>query len=370
MDSTVAAEHGSQRPSREIVESTPPTPQRLLPRSGRPLEGVRVALAPLCGFTDAVFRRICLDGGADLTVTEMISSEGLIRNSRQIRSLNHLDMSHGPLSLQIFGADPDVMGEAAAILSELEPRFIDMNFGCPVKKIVNQNGGSAVLRDLKLLGRICKRVVEKSRVPVSAKIRAGWDRPTGETVGDIARAIEDSGVSMIAVHARTKAQAFKGKADWLLVKAVKESVSIPVVGNGDVTDAESYFRIREMTGCDVVMIGRSAIGNPWIFGEVKAAIEGRAYRHPTPRERVAGLLAHVRACVQSDGEPLALIATRRAMAGYLKHVPRAKDIRSSIMSCTHYAELEEILGSFLRDLDRGIELDPPNAAYHDGMSVS
>src|SRR5512139_1538011 len=170
--------HPTRLPSRELVAATLPTPERLLPKNGNPLEGVRVVLAPLCGFTDAVFRRICLDEGADLVVTEMISSEGFVRNSSQIRALDHLDMNDGPLSLQIFGADPGAMGETAAALSELEPRFIDLNFGCPVRKIVNQNGGAAVLKDPKLLEAICRRVVEKSRVPVSVKIRSGWDKST------------------------------------------------------------------------------------------------------------------------------------------------------------------------------------------------
>jgi tRNA-dihydrouridine synthase B len=334
-------------PSREIVAATAPTPGRLLPKNGNPLTGIRAVLAPLCGFTDAVFRRICLDEGADLVVTEMISSEGFVRNSPQIRALHYLDMSDGPLSLQIFGADPEVMGETAAVLSELKPRFVDINFGCPVRKIVNQNGGAAILKDRKLLEAICRRVVEKSRVPVSVKIRAGWDKSPAEHLCEIARIIEGSGVSMIAVHARTKTQAFEGKADWQLIKMVKESVSIPVVGNGDVTGADSYRRMVETTGCDAVMIGRAAIGNPWIFGEVRAAIESREYAGPTPRDRVASLLAHVRLNVKNDGEPLGLVTARRAMTAYLKRVPNAREVRARIMLCTRLNELEDMLGDFL-----------------------
>ena len=336
--------HPTRPPSRELVAATSPTPERLLPKNGNPLEGVRVVLAPLCGFTDAVFRRICLDEGADLVVTEMISSEGFVRNNSQIRALDYLDMNDGPLSLQIFGADPEAMGETAAALSELKPRFIDLNFGCPVRKIVNQNGGAAVLKDPKLLESICRRVVERSRVPVSVKIRSGWDKSTSENLRDIARVIEGSGVSMITVHARTKSQAFEGKADWQLIGMVKESVSIPVIGNGDVTDADAYRRMVETTGCDAVMIGRGAIGNPWIFGEVRSAIEGRAYPGPAPRDRVASLLAHVRLNVKNDGEPLGLITARRAMAAYLKRVPNARDVRARIMTCTRMDELEETLG--------------------------
>jgi tRNA-dihydrouridine synthase len=164
---------------------------------------------------------------------------------------------------------------------------------------------------------------------------------------------------MITVHARTKAQAFDGKADWLLIRTVKENVSIPVVGNGDVTDGPSYLRMRETTGCDAVMIGRSAIGNPWIFGEIEAAIGGREYAPPTPRERVAGLVYHVRSSVRNDGEPLGIIAARRIMAAYLKHLPSARDVRARMMISTRLAELEDILETFLTRIERGTPLVSP-----------
>jgi tRNA-dihydrouridine synthase B len=358
MESTVAILTKDAIPSRRLIEGTTPTPDRLAPVDGDPLSGVRVVLAPLCGMTDAVFRRICFDHGVDLAVTEMISAEGLVRNSPHVRSIRHLNMGDGPLALQIFGSEPDVMGEAAAILSELKPRFVDINFGCPVRKIVNRNGGSAVLKDLKLLGNICKSVVDKSRVPVSAKIRAGWDKPTAENVSDIARVIESSGVSLITVHARTKAQGFKGKADWGLIKVVKDTVRVPVVGNGDVIDSESYVTMKESTGCDAVMIGRSAIGNPWIFEEIRSRVEGREYTPPTPRARVEGLLHHVRLAVDAYGEPVGLVVTRRIMAAYLKRLPNARRIRSDIMCCRRLRDLEEILGRYLH----GRESEPSSQA--------
>jgi tRNA-dihydrouridine synthase B len=332
------------------VADARPTPAALRPRNGDPLEGVRVILAPLCGITDAVFRKICRDRGADLTVTEMISSDGLVRNSNQVGALRGLDMSQGPLSLQIFGNDPETMGEAAEILSELEPRFLDMNFGCPVRKIVDKNGGSAVLKDVALLHRICKRVVERSRAPVSAKIRSGWDKPTAAQLRDIGRAIEDAGVSMIAVHARTKKQGFSGAADWVLIESIKSAVSIPVVGNGDVDGPASYFKMREQTGCDAVMIGRCAIGNPWIFEEIRAAIERRPYTPPGAAERVGVLLHHVRLLVEQLGEPTGVVIARKIMAGYLKRMPYVRELRGKLMTCVTLAAVETLLEEYVDSL--------------------
>ena len=354
--------------SRDIIDAAAAMPATLQPSNGDPLEGVRVMLAPLCGITDAVFRKICLDRGADMVVTEMISSEGLVRNSNSIRAVRGLDMSHGRISLQLFGSEPGTMGEAAAILSELRPRFIDMNFGCPVRKIVSKNGGSAVLKDLRRLGDICLRVVERSAVPVSAKIRSGWDKPTAETVGDIARTIEDAGVSMIAVHARTKKQGFKGQANWELIRAVKDAVSIPVVANGDVTDVESFHRVRDVTGCDTVMIGRGAIGNPWVFEEITAALEGRDYVPPTARERVRVLIHHVRLAVAELGEPNGIIITRKIMAAYLKRLPNAREVRGKLMTCERLADLEQLLASYLAGIDADIPVGRALAAAGAGAT--
>ena len=344
--------------SRDLIAATPSAPARLHARADGPLMGVKVMLAPLCGITDSVFRRICLDRGADMVTTEMISSEGLVRNSGHIRAIRGLDMAEGPLSLQIFGSDPDTMGEAAALLSELKPRFLDMNFGCPVKKIVSRNGGSAVLKDVDLLHAICRRVVERSSVPVSAKIRSGWDRPTSSTLAEIGRAIEGAGVSMVTIHARTKKQGFKGEANWRLIETLRDTLSIPVVGNGDVMGAESYFEIREQTGCDAVMIGRGAIGNPWIFEEIKAAIAGRPYTPPTPRERVAVMLEHVRLAVEEIGEPTGIVLNRKIMAAYLKRLPNARELRGKLMKCESLAVLEGLVADYVAAL-------PPEEASAD-----
>jgi tRNA-dihydrouridine synthase B len=315
--------------------------------------GARTILAPLCGITTAPFRRICLDQGADMAVTEMISSDAMTRGkSSHCRAISGLDMNEGPLSLQIFGADPERMAETAAILSDAhQPEYLDMNFGCPVKKIVSRNGGSGVLRDVKLLYNICKRVVERSSVPVSAKIRAGWDKSAGDGVRDIARTIEDAGIAMIAVHARTKKQAFQGRANWELIAQAKSAVGIPVIGNGDVRSADDVLRMGEETGCDAVMIGRGAIGNPWVFAEVRAKLDGADYAPPTPGERVATLLDHAREAARLDGEPRGIVSLRKVMGAYIKHLPGARALRERLMQTDYVAELEELLGRYLEELE-------------------
>ena len=322
--------------------------------------GARVILAPLCGVTTAPFRRICLERGADMVVTEMISSEAMTRGKEEdCRAIRGLDATEGPLSLQIFGGDPVRMGETAARLSEMQPHYIDMNFGCPVKKIVNGGGGSAVLREVELLGNICREVVRRSSVPVSAKIRAGWDRPTGEKVRELACTIEDAGVSMLALHARTRAQGFSGHANWDLIAEAKRAVTIPVVGNGDIRNADDVLRIAEHTNCDAVMIGRAAIGNPWIFEEVKTRLAGGEFTAPTPRERVAVLLRHVAEAVRLDGEPGGVIASRKVMAAYLKRAPGVKAIRGGLMQARTLTELRDLLGGYVESM--GAVADAPCA---------
>jgi nifR3 family TIM-barrel protein len=312
-----------------------------------------VLLAPLCGITTAPFRRICLDHGADMAVTEMVSSEAVTRGKRaRCRAMDGVDTREGPLSIQIFGSDPERMGETAAVLAdEYHPEYIDMNFGCPVKKIVSRNGGSAILRNLDLLDRICREVVRRSPVPVSAKIRAGWDKPTGTMVREIARVIEDAGVTMLAIHARTRKQGFSGKANWDLIAEARAAVDIPVVGNGDIRGAGDVLRMVEHTDCDAVMIGRGAIGNPWIFEEIRARAAGVPYTPPTPRERVAVLVEHVRASVEVQGEPLGVITTRKVQAAYVKHLPGARELRGKLMSIESVAELEDTLSSYLEEND-------------------
>jgi tRNA-dihydrouridine synthase B len=313
------------------------------------LHGVDVILAPLAGITDAVFRRICLGYGADMVVTEMISAYGLGEYRSRLRAVRDLDTREGPIAIQIFGADPEIMGNAAAELSALKPRLIDINLGCPVRKVVRRNGGAALLKDLKLLGNICRTVVRRSSVPVSAKIRAGWDDASAGNVCDIARIIQDAGVSVLTVHARSKKQAFKGEANWSLISAVKETVSIPVVGNGDVRTAADFSRMKKETACDAVMIGRGAIGNPWIFSEIRAALASEKFIPPSTQERLGTLLAHLRQSVESLGETLGIITSRKVMAAYARYVPGARGLRSKLLRCWSLSEVSAVIEGYLQE---------------------
>lgn len=308
-----------------------------------PLEGISLILAPLAGITDAIFRRICMDRGADMAFSEMISADGLTRTRRRLRALRDLEAGDGRIALQIFGSDPAVMGDAAAMLSEFKPRLIDINLGCPARKVVKRNGGAALLKDLPLLERVCAAVVRGSAVPVSAKVRSGWDDASEAAVRGLGRAIEGAGVSVITVHARSKAQAFRGRADWSLIAAMKEAVSVPVIGNGDVWTAEDYFKMRSETGCDAVMIGRGAIGNPWIFEEIQARIGGRLFAPPSCRARMEIMFEHVGEAVSKLGEPLGVVTSRKVMAAYARYLPNACELRRTLMQCERLDDLRNIL---------------------------
>lgn len=313
------------------------------PRHTHLLAGVDVILAPLAGITDAIFRRICLDHGADMVFSEMISADGLVRTGRSLRALRDMRTGDSRTALQLFGSDPATMGEAAAVLSRYEPRFIDINMGCPVKKIVKRNGGAALLKDMDHLARVCEAVIAGSTRPVSAKVRTGWSEASPESIREIGRTLEESGIALVTVHARSKAQAFRGRADWSQIAMMKETVSVPVIGNGDVWSADDYFAMRRETGCDAVMIGRGAIGNPWIFDEIKARMRGGAFEAPGWRTRMGTMLHHVSQAVARLGEPLGVITSRKIMAAYVKHLPNARDLRSALMRCERLEEIAAVL---------------------------
>lgn len=228
-------------------------------------------LAPIAGYTDSPFRTICVKHGCGLTMTELISAEGIIRNNKKTMELLAFTEEERPIAIQIFGRKPEVMAEAASIVSLLKPDFIDINMGCPARKVCGSGNGAFLLKNPDLVFRIAESVVRSTTLPVTAKIRTGWDG-NSMTYMEVAKALEASGVKFITVHGRTRAQQYSGSADWDIIRKICSEIRIPVVGNGDIDSYEKAFRMMEFSGCGAVMIGRGALGNPWIFSGKKPAI--------------------------------------------------------------------------------------------------
>jgi tRNA-dihydrouridine synthase B len=314
-------------------------------RMRRLLDPARVCLAPMAGVSDSPFRRICRRMGTDYVVSEFLSADGLTRGTASSREMLAFTEEERPIGLQLFGADPEAMARAARQVESLEPDFIDLNFGCPVKKVVRRNGGSALMKEPDLLLEICRRVVEAVGLPVTAKIRTGWDESSPPTV-EIARAIEDTGITALTLHGRSRAQGFSGRANWDVIASVKAALEIPVVGNGDVTSWEEFRAMGEMTGCDVVMLGRGAMGNPWIFAEIRARLAGRPWSAPSAGERLGLMLDHVRDQVAFEGER-ALVSMRRHLSQYVKGLPDSSGLRRSVVSSKRLAQIEDAVARYL-----------------------
>jgi tRNA-dihydrouridine synthase B len=254
----------------------------------------------MAGVTDRPFRRICRRYGSIYVTTEFISSVGLARGRDKVRAMAVFDEEERPLGIQLFGADPETMAAGARAAAALGPDFIDINFGCPVKKVTRTNGGSSCMRDLGLMERIIRAVDEAVDLPVTVKMRAGWDEGL-LNAPEAAQMAEAAGVVWVAVHGRTRAQLYTGRADLDIIRRAREAVAIPVIGNGDVVDGPSWQRMVDTTGVDTVVIGRGAIGNPWIFGEIEAWRAGQPGRGPTLEDRVDLLLAHMEDKVAEQG---------------------------------------------------------------------
>lgn len=317
-------------------------------------------LAPMAGVTDTIFRRLCKEQGADVMVTEFVSAEGIFR--RNERTLEYLDFEENerPLGVQIFGGDPAHMGEAARHVVEWkQPDFIDLNFGCPVNKVVCKQGGSALLKDCPLLERVAASVVQAiAPVPVTAKIRIGWDEQTiNATI--TARVLEDAGVQAIAVHGRTKAQGYSGEADWEVIGRVVQAVRIPVIGNGDLTSAASVRQRRGQTGVAGVMIGRSAMSAPWIFRTIKHSLEsGEMLEDPPLDEQWRLIRRHCEEMTRRRGsETAAMHSMRSRLMAYSRGMPAAKHLRQSFQLISSLRELDGIAATHLAE-HAGRELLP------------
>ena len=317
--------------------------------------GCDLFLAPMAGVTNTIFRRICRGMGADVVTSEFVSADGVrYRNERTLRYVE-FDDSERPIGIQLFGAVPERLAEAARELIDwLAPDFIDLNFGCPVNKVVCKNGGSSLLRDCPLLQRVALAVVRAAgRVPVTAKIRIGWDARTINAV-QTARLLEDAGVVRVAVHGRTREQGYSGEANWDVIGEVVSSVSVPVVGNGDIrTGGDAVRRVRE-TGVKGVMVGRAAMGNPWIFSEIRAAFEGRPWQSPSLEERWRLIVGHCKEEVAWRGnEGCAMRSLRARLMAYTKGMSNGVRLRERLAGVASLAELEDIAGWSLREFERG-----------------
>ncbi|MFP4241857.1 MAG: tRNA dihydrouridine synthase DusB [Chitinispirillaceae bacterium] len=312
----------------------------------------KLILAPMAGVADTVFRRLCKKNGADIVVSEMVSAEGLHYNSSSTEALMMFDACERPVGVQLFGANPERLAQAARIVEEkVGPEFIDLNCGCPVSKVVKRNGGSALLKEPKLFEQIVKALTAAVSTPVTVKIRSGWNKH--EWVDEeFARIAEANGAAAIAVHPRSQTMIFSGHSLWERIEIVKKAVSIPVIGNGDILSGEDAVRMFSRTGCDAVMIGRGSYGNPWIFSEIRAAIEGRSYEKPTWEERCATVLEHIGLFRKVHGEQRARGEMKKHAAWYLKGTPGASAARNRICQARDSHELEEIVQNLFSVMER------------------
>lgn len=302
-------------------------------------------LAPMAGVTDKIFRQICRRYGADILVSEFVSAEGVLRRNERTNRYLDFDESERPLGVQLFGAEPSPMADAAkAVVDWVGPDFIDLNFGCPVNKVVARNGGSALLKNCPLLERVAAKVVRAvAPLPVTAKIRIGWDEHSINAPA-VAKILQDSGIAVLAVHGRTRAQGYSGEADWQVIGEVAETVTIPVIGNGDLTSPQEVARRRAETGVAGVMLGRAAMNAPWVFAEVKHYLAtGQLLPARTIEERWQVIRQHCADTVAAWGkEEPAMRSMRARLMAYSRNMPEAKVLREKLQHISSLSQLERI----------------------------
>ena len=310
----------------------------------------RTVLAPMAGVTDWAFRTVCAELGAAVTVTEMVSSRALVYQDKKSRGLLRKTPS-GVCGAQIFGNDPAIMAEAAGIALELSGcDFIDINMGCPMPKIAGNGDGCALMQNVELAARIVEAVAAAVPVPVTVKMRKGWDKGS-VNCAELAQAVEAAGAAAVCVHGRTKTMLYSGTADWDCIRAVREAVKIPVVANGDIFDAEAALRCEKRTGAELLMIGRSAFGNPWVFAQVQAALDGREIPALPPlSERMDTAMRQFELAREDKGEHISCLEARKHLAWYLRGVPYSGYYKEKISSISTVEDVQRLAAGIRRDL--------------------
>ena len=315
-------------------------------------EQIPLYLAPMAGVTDSVFRRLCKEHGADVVVTEFVSADGILHRNQRTHEMVTFRPEERPIGVQLFGADPEKMAEAArAVVDWVQPDFIDLNFGCPVNKVVCRHGGSALLRDCPLLERVASRVVQALEpVPVTAKIRLGWDASSINAI-QTARVLEDTGICALAVHGRTKEQGYSGFADWDQIARVAEAVAIPVIGNGDLRTVEEVSARLAQTKVRGVMLGRAVMTNPWLFHQIKLFLNsGGLLPEPSLNQRWDHVLRHCRLAAQENGSERFVISSLRSrLMAYSKGMPDGRSLREAFQRVTAIEEIERIASRHMED---------------------
>lgn len=308
------------------------------------------ALAPMASVADTAYRLLCKQHGACMTTGELVSAKGLCYGSKGSAELCRITAAERPMGLQLFGSEPEFIAEAVRLLMPFQPDWIDLNMGCPVPKVVNQGAGSALMKTPELAETIMKAAVDAAAgaCAVTVKMRIGWDAEHVNAV-DFAKRMESAGAAAITVHGRTRSQFYGGNADWSQIAAVKRAVRVPVIGNGDITGGADALRMYEQTGCDLIMVGRGTYGNPWIFEEIRHALDGTAYTPPDIETRLSEMLLHIRMILERSekSEQLAMREARKHALWYLRGYPGAAAFRARSATLNSYAEAEALAADYL-----------------------